>query len=128
LKETRIVDDQYHIEHVYENPDTVTRSSLPAPAPTPANQPSLPWKGPYTDSHPKVSWGVRVTLETYDFIKAHDGIRLRLKDKRIFKEKLLDWLNELKTEVEAELETPPPPSSNNGKSGTKPGEEATQTL
>ena len=131
LKATKIVDDQYHVEHVYETPVPTPDAPKSVTPPAPAAQPALPWKGHNGDQHPKVSWGVRVTLETYDFIKAHDGIRLRLQDKRMFKEKLLDWLDELKRQVEVELQVPPPPApptQNGDKSGAKTDDEKTVTL
>ena len=122
------MDDQFHVEHFYENPEATPDAPKSV---APSTQPALPWKGHNGDQHPKVSWGVRVTLETYDFIKAHDGIRLRLQDKRIFKEKLLDWLDELKKQVEVELQgtlPPTPPTSNGDKSGAKVDDEKTVTL
>ena len=131
LKATKIVDNQYHVEHVYETPVATPDAPKSVTPPAPVAQPTLPWKGHNGDQHPKVSWGVRVTLETYDFIKAHDGIRLRLLDKRMFKEKLLDWLDELKRQVEVELQgTPPPtpPTSDGDKSGSKTDDEKTVTL
>jgi hypothetical protein len=86
-------------------------ANVAQPGPVPMSVRVLPWEEhvtpPPVDAHPKVSWGMRVSIETYDFIKAHDSVRLQLEDKRTFKEKLQDWLEELKTEVTSELRVKP---------------------
>jgi hypothetical protein len=63
LKATKIVDDQYHVEHVYETPVPTPDAPKSVTPPAPAAQPALPWKGHLGDQHPKDSWGARVTLE-----------------------------------------------------------------
>jgi hypothetical protein len=90
-----------------------TQDANAAPSgPVPVSVRVLPWEEhvtpPPVDAHPKVSWGMRVSIETYDFIKAHDSVRLQLQDKRTFKEKLSDWMEELKAQVTSELKPKPP--------------------
>ena len=160
LKTTKIVDDQFHIEHVYESPEVSPpkkgkRQSSPPPAPpsTEAATPevamlpvgeemeSVPTEVPVSrpasgdarpeetqavpvpvtvvtpataiahhsnhnggENHPKVPWSVKVPLDMYDFIREHDNYRPFLKDTRPFREKFLEWVSTMRSDVSQQLE------------------------
>ena len=161
LKATKIVDDQFHIEHVYESPEVAPpkkgkRQSSPPPAPPSAEagtpEVAMPTVGEEMESvetevppsvpvpvgvaaeevlpvvtvsvpvspaaapagathmhhgggenHPKVPWSVKVPLDMYDFIREHDNYRPFLKDQRPFREKFLEWVNNVREEATPEL-------------------------
>ena len=160
LKATKIVDDQFHIEHVYESPEVTPprkgmRQSSPSPAPPsteaatpevamppvgeemesvptevtvsppasgdarPEETPAVPVPAavvaPVTaiahhsnhnggENHPKVPWSVKVPLDMYDFIREHDNYRPFLKDQRPFREKFLEWVSAMRSDVSQQLE------------------------
>jgi hypothetical protein len=160
LKATKIVDDQFHIEHVYESPEVTPpkkgkrqSSPLPAPPSTAAATPevamppageemeSVPTEVPVSplasvdarseeipavpvlatvvapvtavvhhsnhnggENHPKVPWSVKVPLDMYDFIREHDNYRPFLKDQRPFREKFLEWVTTMRSDVSQQLE------------------------
>ncbi len=162
LKATKIVDDQFHIEHIYENPEVTPprkgkRQSSPPPPSTEAATPetampavgqdmesvvtgvplsvpppvdvkpeeippsaSVPVSAPVVappasvaaphlnhgggENHPKVPWSVKVPLDMYDFIRDHDNYRPFLKDQRPFREKFLEWVTTMQSDVSQQLE------------------------
>lgn len=164
LKATKIVDDQFHIEHIYENPEGTPpkrgkRQSSPPPAPpstgaatpevampvvgedmesvvteippsgpapvdvkpeenplsapahvsTPVNSLTPTMATPHLnhgggENHPKVPWSVKVPLDMYDFIRDHDNYRPFLKDQRPFREKFLEWVMTVRSDVSQQLD------------------------
>ena len=56
------------------------------------------------ENHPKVPWSVKVPLDMYDFIRDHDNYRPFLKDQRPFREKFLEWVTTMQSDVSQQLE------------------------
>ncbi len=120
VKATKIVDDQFHVEHVYETPETRPDGDKPAAPPenhprsavsTSASQvaseannhPPSSDKDELIKSLPKTAWGVKVTMEDFIFIRDHDHYRLLFKDQRTFREKFVEWMHDLEKSTAPEM-------------------------
>ena len=85
-----------------------TLSPAPVPISAPVSLSTSPVTAPHLnhggENHPKVPWSVKVPLDMYDFIRDHDNYRPFLKDQRPFREKFLEWVTTMQSDVSQQLE------------------------
>lgn len=88
----KVEDQSVSHENTSETPINLSAEpKQPHSAPAPAFHPIV-----IPAEHPKVTWGCKIPLELYDFIKVHDAFCYILPDPRSFRKKFIDWLMELK--------------------------------